>query len=208
MNKQQNELNHEGGINYLEANSAEEIKGVIGATEQTDALSDLEPEGEVVGGALKGKPQHLVDSWTQHNETMAGDDEEAENESLDDLDVKNDEQVKGGRTDGAGQGGPIFNHNETTAEDDDAEVVTLDDLMLSDAQGNDVKAGSGCPGCGWGPPLANHNETTAEDDEAEPEAIADLPMENDEQVKAGGTAGGGAGKANLQDLHFTTRVAY
>ncbi|MGH9752869.1 MAG: hypothetical protein ACREA2_08790 [Blastocatellia bacterium] len=40
-----------------------------------NALPDLEPEDEVVGGALKGKPQHLVDSWTQHNETMAEDED-------------------------------------------------------------------------------------------------------------------------------------
>ncbi|MGE0126837.1 MAG: hypothetical protein AB7U82_01940 [Blastocatellales bacterium] len=126
---------------------------------------------------------------------------------LDDLSLssENESDIKAGCL-GCGWGPPLTNHNETTVEDDEAEVEPLDDLMLSETQGNDIKAG--CIGCNWGPPLTNHNETAVEDEESEPEAIADLPMEDDEQVKAGGAGGGGgAGKVVFQDMHFTTKVA-
>ncbi len=71
---------------------------------------------------------------------------------------------------GQGGGGYIGNHNETTTEDDEME---FDDLMLSEAHENDIKAG--CPSCNWGPPLINHNETTVSDREDEAQ-LADLPV--------------------------------
>jgi subtilisin family serine protease len=56
-------------------------------------------------------------------------------------------------------------------ENDEQIFFQFDDLMLSDAQGNNVKAGYRCcpkncrPSCGgW---ISNHNETAAEDDSDE-----------------------------------------
>ncbi|MGE0126839.1 MAG: hypothetical protein AB7U82_01950 [Blastocatellales bacterium] len=122
-----------------------------------NSLPDLEPEVEVVGGALKGKPQHLVDSWTQHNETTAEDDEAETTEAIEDLPVEGDEQVKGGPG-GYGSGGVLINHNETTTNDDEAEEgAEFDDLQVSDEQEEQVKGGPG--GYGHGGILINHNET-------------------------------------------------
>jgi hypothetical protein len=47
-------------------------------------------------------------------------DEEAESGQVEDLAVEENAQVVGGRTEGTGQGGPVFNHNETTAEEDES----------------------------------------------------------------------------------------
>lgn len=81
------------------------------ATGQDSDLGDLEPNDDsVVGGALKGKPMHLVNcgdgasggsTLGNHNETMAEDDEadgEVETASIDDLPVTGEqaEQAKGG----------------------------------------------------------------------------------------------------------------
>jgi hypothetical protein len=84
-----------GNHNETTADDEEaEIEALDDLPAPVNALPDLEPEDEVVGGALKGKPQHLVDSWTQHNETMAEDEDDPK--ALTDLPVENAEQVTGG----------------------------------------------------------------------------------------------------------------
>lgn len=97
---------NESTINDLNVNQTieAEIKGgpkrifIGGLSATQSALADLEPEGEVVGGALKGKPMHLVHtggSTLNHNETTVEDDE-AEIETLTDLEVITADQIAGG----------------------------------------------------------------------------------------------------------------
>lgn len=146
----------------------------------------------------------------QDNETvnylMSDENDEQDFFQFDDLALTDEQlaEIKGGTCLGCTWGPPIFNHNETTAEDD-ANEIELDDLMLSDVQENDIKAG--CLGCTWGPPILNHNETAVEEDEDKVEALADLPVEDGEQVKGGpgSGSGGGSGKATFQDLHLTAK---
>lgn len=105
----------------------------------------------------------------------------------------------------------MTNHNETMAEAEEEEAQ-LADLQPTESELDATNGGHGVTVLAWarvdGVSTSNHNETAAEDDESESEAIADLPMEDDEQVKAGGAGGGGgAGKVSFQDLHVTTKVA-
>lgn len=99
------------------------------------------------------------------------------------------EQVKGGRTDGPGSGGPLLNHNETVNEDDAtaAEAEALDDLPTQDEE--QVKGGR-TEGPGSGGPLLNHNETVNEDDAEGDCALTDLRISDSqaEAIVAGSTS--------------------
>ena len=79
------------------------------------------------------QPQNESNLETETNDL------EGNTEPLADLTVEDDTQVIGGRTDGAGQGGPVFNHNETISADDEAETEALDDLSVEDDE--QVKGG-------------------------------------------------------------------
>ena len=70
--------------------------------------------------------------YGNHNETTV-EDEEAETESIEDLPVADDEQVKGGPWGSDGMGGSTrLNHNETTVEDEEAETESIEDLPVDD----------------------------------------------------------------------------
>ncbi len=95
-------INH----NETAAEDDEEAEALDDLSAPVNALPDLEPENEVVGGALKGKPMHLVNcgdgasggsTLSNHNETAAADDEE-EAEELSDLPVVDEQatQAQGG----------------------------------------------------------------------------------------------------------------
>jgi hypothetical protein len=82
---------------------------------------------------------------------------QTETESLDDLAVENDSEVKGGP--GGLSNGIFMNHNETTEEDEEeTETESLDDLAVE----NDAEVKGGPNGFGGGIYL-NHNETLADD---------------------------------------------
>ena len=111
--KQQNNLgtNDQSIISEdLAAQNADEIKGgptpkskrfvtlessVAGSA--TSGLTDLEPQGDIVGG-LKGAPQTCVNNTSSiscnHNETVAAD--ETQGASLADLAAQNADEIKGG----------------------------------------------------------------------------------------------------------------
>ena len=191
----------------LEAANAEAIKGgptpkskriVVlqsSATDQSNALADLEPQGEIkagTGGVGTGGGVYL-----NHNETIEADDE-AETEDLNDLQVpqEDEEQVKGGPTGVGGGGGVYLNHNETIEADTDETPVGLTDLepnvevtagqgssavvslgKLGRVETHDSPIPGGATLDGWS---LNHNETVAveaqEEDEATTARLADLPV--------------------------------
>ena len=107
-------------------------------------FADLNLTGEQLA-EIKGGPgwcSQCVIIYSNHNETTADDDAEAD--ELDDLPVSDevDAEVKGGPKLGQGDvilSGPNFNHNETTAEDEEAETESLDDLPVEDDE--QVKGG-------------------------------------------------------------------
>ena len=98
-------------IEDLSAQNADEIKGgptpkskrvvVLQssvADSATSGLTDLEPQGDIVGG-LKGAPQTCVNNTdsiicSNHNETVAAD--ETQGASLADLAAQNADEIKGG----------------------------------------------------------------------------------------------------------------
>lgn len=152
------------------------------------ALTD-EQLDEVKGGPGAGWCTGCAVIYGNHNETTV-EDEEAETEALNDLEVEDDEQVKGGE--GSGVGGITFNHNETVAGDDedqqDAEALLLDDLVSATETEEQVKGGpSWCTTCGA--IFGNHNETTVEDDETETESLADLVVAEEQEVQVRGGDG-------------------
>ncbi|HEX5080614.1 MAG TPA: hypothetical protein VFY40_01115 [Blastocatellia bacterium] len=117
------------------------------------------------------------------NETTQSDEMTASSqiETLDDLQVEEDEHVKGGPFGGSGL---QLNHNETAAEDDEAEEeAKLDDLPVSNEREDKVKGGPG--GFGAGGLYLNHNETAAEDNETDAEALADLPVTQANKIRDG-----------------------
>jgi len=187
-NEQPNALNINGELNAAGASTDE-------LTILDDLLLEAETEDQIKGGPGSGWCSQCAVIYSNHNETVAGDnDVELEEESLllDDLllETQAEDQVKGGPGSGwcTQCGGIYSNHNETAAEDDEAEVENLDDLPVEEDE--QVKGG----GWGYGDSSVklNHNETEAEDDEAEVENLDDLPVEEEEQVK-GGTGGGVGG---------------
>ena len=111
--------------------------------------------------------------------------EESETVALNELTVNDEqaEQVKGGPLSGV-----QFNHNETTAEDEDEEdkAESLDDLAVEDDE--QVKGGP------LGGMMLNHNETINSDDEAKTMGLANLvladlqPPDDFAEAVAAGTA--------------------
>ena len=138
--------------------------------ENETTINDLNVN-ETVEAEIKGGPKRIFIGGLSVTET-----------ALPDLEPEGN--VMGGRTEGAGSGGPHLNHNETVEEDEQVEAETLNDLAVeNDAQ---VKGGTGGYGSGGGV-LLNHNETTAEDEEAKTEALDNLPANDgrEEKIKGG-----------------------
>jgi len=106
--------------------------------------------------------------------------EEANTDALLDLPVASSEQIKGGT--GTGQGGPVFNHNETTMEDE-----ALEDLPVSEEQQEEITGG----GWGYGESTVklNHNETTVSDEDNDTQPLTDL--EPQDEVVGGAKVGAG-----------------
>jgi len=149
----------------------------LGVDEKTDA--------EIKGGPSSNDSRII--KITNHNETVAedkDDSEGSESETLEDLDAQNDEEVKAG-------GLKTINHNETVTEDKDDENNTarLEDLPVSDEQGEGVAGGLPAVQAVREAASRNHNETVAEDSEndeapsAEQNALADL--EPNGEIKGG-----------------------
>lgn len=82
------------------------------------------------------RTEEEINETTQSNEMTAS--SQIKTETLDDLQVEEDEQVKGGPG-GFGSGGLYLNHNETTAEDDEADANALADLPVT--QANKIRGG-------------------------------------------------------------------
>jgi len=64
--------------------------------------------------------------------------------ALDDLPTADEQtaQVKGGRTGGPGQDGPVLNHNETTVEDAEEVTEALEDLVVEQEQAGQTVGGA------------------------------------------------------------------
>lgn len=102
-----------------------------------DEQAEQVKDGPTGGGGFGGS------TYLNHNETTA-EDEEVEPESLDDLAVDDDEQVKGGPSTSDSRIIKI-NHNETIGADDQEPDAMLDDLQPSDALAEAVVAGAASP---------------------------------------------------------------
>lgn len=135
--------------------------------ENETTINDLNVN-ETVEAEIKGGPKKIFIGGLSVTET-----------ALPDLEPEGN--VMGGRTDGPGSGGPVLNHNETTANDEEAETEALDDLAVEDdAQ---VKGGPG----GFGGLNLNHNETTVADD-ADAGELDDLDVSDEAETAVKGGA--------------------